>query len=243
MTDEADYGGPFTRSPRRVRFVELSGGAMSALLDGDLSEAGRVAGVSLTEYFVTDRARWLWRLRLDQMAADPGRARWMVRQAVVGDNGLVVGHAGFHGPPDEAGMVEIGYSIAPDFRRRGYARSALTELLRRAAAEAARDKLAQDVLAFDVSDQLAITDVFLLCSASNDRQVKAIQDAIEEKLLTLGAKPIRREGEREGRWVLLDFSDIVVHIQHSEERVYYALERLWSDCPIIDLPVDAPAAE
>ena len=137
MTDEADYGGPFTRSPRRVRFVELSGGAMSALLDGDLSEAGRVAGVSLTEYFVTDRARWLWRLRLDQMAADPGRARWMVRQAVVGDNGLVVGHAGFHGPPDEAGMVEIGYSIAPDFRRRGYARSTLIELLRRAAAEAA----------------------------------------------------------------------------------------------------------
>ena len=109
--------------------------------------------------------------------------------------------------------------------------------LTRAAAVAARDKLAQDVLAFDVSEQLALTDVFLLCSASNDRQVKAIQDAIEECLLELGAKPIRREGEREGRWVLLDFSDIVVHIQHAEERVYYALERLWSDCPVIDLPV------
>ncbi|MEV7869801.1 GNAT family N-acetyltransferase [Streptomyces sp. NPDC088124] len=109
---------------------------MSALLDGDLPEAGRVAGVSLTEYFVTDRARWLWRFRLDQMAADPGRARWMARQAIVGDNGLVVGHAGFHGPPDEIGMVEIGYSVAPDFRRQGYARSALIELLRRAAAEA-----------------------------------------------------------------------------------------------------------
>ncbi|MEU3899169.1 GNAT family protein [Streptomyces sp. NPDC045251] len=110
---------------------------MSALLDGDLSEAGRLAGVSLTEYFVTARAQWLWRFRLDQMAADPGRARWMVRQAVVGDKGLVVGHAGFHGPPDEAGMVEIGYSVAPDFRRQGYARATLIELLRRAAAETA----------------------------------------------------------------------------------------------------------
>jgi ribosome-associated protein len=115
--------------------------------------------------------------------------------------------------------------------------------LTRAAADAARDKLAQDVLAFDVSEQLAITDVFLLCSASNDRQVKAIQDAVEERLLTLDAKPIRREGEREGRWVLLDYSDIVVHIQHAEERVYYALERLWSDCPLIDLPSDAPATD
>jgi ribosome-associated protein len=117
--------------------------------------------------------------------------------------------------------------------------------LTRAAAAAARDKLAQDVLAFDVSEQLALTDVFLLCSASNDRQVKAIQDAIEERMLELGAKPVRREGEREGRWVLLDFSDIVVHIQHAEERVYYALERLWSDCPVIDLPepvVESPAS-
>ncbi|MFI7103193.1 GNAT family N-acetyltransferase [Streptomyces sp. NPDC050161] len=110
---------------------------MSALLDGDLSGASRMAGVELTEYFVTDRARWLWQFRLDQMAADPGHARWMVRQAVVGDKGLVVGHTGFHGPPDEAGMVEIGYSVAPDFRRQGYARSTLVELLRRAAAEPA----------------------------------------------------------------------------------------------------------
>ncbi|MFD6188051.1 GNAT family N-acetyltransferase [Streptomyces sp. NPDC060275] len=110
---------------------------MSALLDGDLAGAGRMAGVPLTEYFVTDGARWLWRFRLDQMAADPDHARWMVRQAVVGDKDLVVGHAGFHGPPDEVGMVEIGYSVAPDFRRQGYARSILTELLRRAAAEPA----------------------------------------------------------------------------------------------------------
>jgi ribosome-associated protein len=107
--------------------------------------------------------------------------------------------------------------------------------LTRAAAEAASDKLAQDLLAFDVSEQLYITDVFLLCSATNQPQVRAIQDAVEERLLTLGAKPVRREGAREGRWVLLDFSDIVVHVQHADERAYYALERLWSDCPLVPL--------
>ncbi|MFD5315688.1 GNAT family N-acetyltransferase [Streptomyces sp. NPDC127098] len=108
---------------------------MSALLEGDLSAAGRAAGVPLSDYFVTDRARWLWRFRLGQIAADPGHARWMARQAVIGEEGVVVGHCGFHGPPDEAGMVEIGYSVAPDFRRRGYARAMLVELLRRAAGE------------------------------------------------------------------------------------------------------------
>ncbi|MFF3562360.1 GNAT family N-acetyltransferase [Streptomyces sp. NPDC002574] len=135
MTDHVDDPGPLVRSRRHVRFVELSGAVMSVLLDGDLSEAGTVAGVPLDEYFLTDRARWLWRYRLGQMAADPGRARWMVRYAVVGDGGPVVGHAGFHGPPDATGMVEIGYSVAPRFRRQGYARSTLAELLRRAAAE------------------------------------------------------------------------------------------------------------
>ncbi|MGJ9413048.1 ribosome silencing factor [Aeromicrobium sp. CF4.19] len=107
--------------------------------------------------------------------------------------------------------------------------------LTRAAAIAAQDKLATDVLAFDVSEQLFITDVFLLCSAANPRQVRAVQDAVEEALLGLGAKPVRREGEREGRWVLLDFADVVVHVQHSEERAFYALERLWSDCPVVPL--------
>ncbi len=104
-----------------------------------------------------------------------------------------------------------------------------------AAAEAASDKLATDIVAFDVSEQLAITDAFVIASASNDRQVKAIVDAVEDKLRAIGAKPIRREGERDGRWVLIDYGDVVVHIQHEEERQYYALERLWRDCPVIAL--------
>jgi ribosome-associated protein len=106
-----------------------------------------------------------------------------------------------------------------------------------AAALAAEEKLATDVVALDVSEQLVITDVFLLASAPNDRQVKAIVDAIEEALLGLGAKPVRREGTREGRWVLLDYVDLVVHVQHAEEREYYSLERLWRDCPQLKLPV------
>jgi ribosome-associated protein len=105
------------------------------------------------------------------------------------------------------------------------------------AAEAAAEKLADDIIAYDVSEQLVITDAFLLCSASNDRQVRAIVDEIEEKLrVEADAKPVRREGEREGRWVLLDYIDIVVHVQHEEERTFYALERLWKDCPSIELP-------
>jgi ribosome-associated protein len=108
----------------------------------------------------------------------------------------------------------------------------------RVAARAASDKLADQIVAFDVSDQLVITDAFLLCSAGNDRQVRAIVDEIEEKLREVGAKPVRREGERDGRWVLLDYSDIVVHVQHEEERRFYALERLWRDCPLIELPAD-----
>jgi ribosome-associated protein len=106
------------------------------------------------------------------------------------------------------------------------------------AAHAAADKLATDIVALDVSDQVVITDVFCLCSGANDRQVRAIVDAVEDRLRAEGVKPIRREGEREGRWVLLDFGDVVVHVQHAEERVHYALERLWKDCPVIDLHLD-----
>ena len=105
-----------------------------------------------------------------------------------------------------------------------------------AAAEAAHDKKAENVIAFDVSEQLAITDAFLIASAANDRPVRAIVDAIEEKLRALDAKPIRREGEREGRWVLLDYLDVVIHVQQDEERTFYSLERLWRDCPLIPLP-------
>ena len=111
--------------------------------------------------------------------------------------------------------------------------------LAEAAVSAAADKLATDLVILDVSEQLVITDCFVLASAPNDRQVKSIVDAVEERLLTMGAKPVRREGERDGRWVLLDFVDIVVHVQHSEERTYYSLERLWKDCPTLPLPADA----
>ena len=111
------------------------------------------------------------------------------------------------------------------------------------AARAASDKQATNLLAFDVSEQLAITDAFLLASGSNDRQVKAIVDEVEDKLREIGAKPVRREGERDGRWVLIDYGEIVVHVQHEEEREFYALERLWRDCPIIKLPADVTAGE
>lgn len=105
-----------------------------------------------------------------------------------------------------------------------------------AAAEAASDKLADHIIAFDVSEQLAITDAFLVCSADNDRQVHAIVDEVEERLRTIGARPARREGHRQGRWVLLDYIDIVIHVQQEEERMFYALERIWRDCPVIPLP-------
>ena len=107
--------------------------------------------------------------------------------------------------------------------------------LARIAAEAAAEKLAADIIAYDVSEQLVITDVFVLCSAANDRQIRAVVDEIEEKLRQAGVRPVRREGEREGRWVLLDYLDLVIHVQHAEERVYYALERLWKDCPRLPL--------
>jgi ribosome-associated protein len=122
--------------------------------------------------------------------------------------------------------------------------SARSVELAQAAVEAAADKLAGELQIIDVSDQLVITDCFVLASAPNDRQVRAIVDAVEERLLQLDAKPARREGQREGRWVLLDFVDIVVHVQQVEERRYYALERLWKDCPQVPLPAAAlPPAE
>ena len=106
----------------------------------------------------------------------------------------------------------------------------------RVAVAAAADKKAHDIVVLDVSDRLVITDCFVLASAPNERQVQAIVDAVEEKLRDRGTKPVRREGAREGRWVLLDFVDVVVHVQHTEERGFYGLDRLWKDCPQISFP-------
>ena len=111
------------------------------------------------------------------------------------------------------------------------------------AAQAAASKLAEDVVVIDVSGQLVITDLFVIASASNDRQVNAIVDEVEEKMRLAGYKPARREGTREGRWVLLDFVDIVVHVQHQDERNFYALDRLWRDCPVLPVDLDGDAGE
>ena len=112
--------------------------------------------------------------------------------------------------------------------------------LAQTAAQAAADKLGTDIVIVDVSERLAITDAFVIATGGNERQVEAIVDAVEEKLRLAGAKPVRREGRRDGRWVLLDYGDIVVHVQHAEERAFYALERLWKDCSFIPF-VDAAA--
>jgi ribosome-associated protein len=117
--------------------------------------------------------------------------------------------------------------------------TATTEAIEMAtvAARAAASKLADDVVVIDVSDQLVITDCFVIASASNERQVNAIVDEVEEKMREAGYKPARREGTREGRWMLLDYVDIVVHIQHQDERDFYALDRLWRDCPLVTVDV------
>ncbi len=112
--------------------------------------------------------------------------------------------------------------------------------LARVAARAASDKLATEVIGLDVSEQVVITDIFLVCSGDTERQVNAIVDAVEEDLLKeCNRKPLRREGERDARWVLLDYGDIVVHVQHAEDRAFYALERLWRDAPVVDLQLES----
>lgn len=112
-----------------------------------------------------------------------------------------------------------------------------------AAAQAAADKQARDIVVLDVSEQLVITDCFVICSAPNERLVGAIVGEIEERLRDLGAKPVRREGEREARWVLLDFVDVVVHVLHTEDREFYKLERLWKDCPEVPFEDAAERAQ
>lgn len=99
----------------------------------------------------------------------------------------------------------------------------------------------EDLVALDVSDPLPLVDAFLLVTGRNERNVGAIADAIEDRLHEAGVKRLRREGRQEGRWVLLDFGDLVVHVFHEQERVYYGLERLWKDCPVIPIELPAPA--
>lgn len=111
------------------------------------------------------------------------------------------------------------------------------------AAQAAADKFGTSIVAFDVSEQLTITDIFLVATGANERQVSSIVDAVEEALHKVGRKAARREGDRENRWVLLDYIDFVVHVQHTEERSLYNLERLWKDCPQIPLDVVAAVKE
>lgn len=112
------------------------------------------------------------------------------------------------------------------------------------AADAADAKQGSDLVALDVTGPLPLTDAFLLVTGRNERNVLAIAGEIEDKLLELAdAKPLRREGRAEGRWVLLDFGDLVVHVFHVEDRMYYSLERLWKDCPVIPLELEATNRE
>ena len=112
----------------------------------------------------------------------------------------------------------------------------------RIAAQAAAELKATTVAAIDVSERLVLTEVFLVVSGSTDRQVRSIVDAVDEALLKAGVRRKRREGFDEGHWVLVDYGDLVVHVQQDEDREFYALERLWADCPSIALPVEAPQA-
>ena len=105
------------------------------------------------------------------------------------------------------------------------------------AAQAASDKVAENLVALDVTNPMPLTDIFLIVSGRNERQVMAISDGIEEKLLENGVKLLRREGKSSGRWILLDFGHVICHVMHEEERMYYSLERIWSDCPVVPLEV------
>ena len=112
-----------------------------------------------------------------------------------------------------------------------------------AAARAAADKKAAHLTAIDVSERLGLTDVFLLASGSNDRHVYAIVDAVDEAMQRAGAKRRTREGFADAHWVLVDYGDVVVHVLQNEDREFYSLERLWKDCPLIELPEDLTAPD
>jgi RimJ/RimL family protein N-acetyltransferase len=117
----------------KIRFVRLSPAALTALVAGDVATASAVAGTPLTDYLVSES--WLWRIRLEQIAGDPASADWIARAAVAEPEGIVVGHGGFHGPPDADGTVEVAYSVDPVYRRRGYAKAMLAVLIERAEAD------------------------------------------------------------------------------------------------------------
>ena len=104
-----------------------------------------------------------------------------------------------------------------------------------AAAAAAADKQASDLLVLEVFDILNITDYFLICSGKNDKQTKAIADEVRKAIRELGGKPLRAAGEDLGDWILIDYGDFVIHIFTEEKREYYQLERLWSDAPQLDI--------
>ncbi|MFK4090019.1 GNAT family N-acetyltransferase [Kribbella sp. NPDC020789] len=122
---------------QRIRFVELPAAVMAALLADDLAAARAATGVGLGELFVGERAKWLWGYRLKQLETEPEAAAWIARAVVAEPGGAVVGYAGFHGPPDERGMVEVGYTVDPAYQRQGYATAILGALLERAAGEPA----------------------------------------------------------------------------------------------------------
>ncbi|AMB58444.1 ribosome silencing factor [Microterricola viridarii] len=106
------------------------------------------------------------------------------------------------------------------------------------AARAADSKGGTDLVALDVTQPLPLTDIFFLVTGNSERNVVAIAGEVEDELIRHGAKPLRREGRAEGRWALLDFGDLIVHVFHEEERGYYQLERLWKDCPVV--PIELP---
>jgi RimJ/RimL family protein N-acetyltransferase len=118
-----------------IRFVQLSPAALTALIDGDLPTAAAAAGHPLSDFLLTES--WLWEIRRSQIAEDPASADWIARAAVAEPEDVVVGHGGFHGPPDEHGTVEVAYSVDPAYRRRGYAKAILAALLERADADPA----------------------------------------------------------------------------------------------------------
>ncbi len=122
---------------KTVRLVTLGRDAMLALLDHDLARASELAGLELSDFYTSDEISWLWALRAKQIAAHAESEHWAASVIVDGETGLAVGHAGFHAPPDDTGMVEIGYSIDPLVRRRGYARATVAALLVRCASEPA----------------------------------------------------------------------------------------------------------